>query len=134
MPRFSVWSLRAALLHLGLGFTLGALMLSAPALHLPATIVRLRPLHVESLLVGWMVQLALGVAYWILPRLRGRPTRGSERLAWISLLLLNVGVLAVGVGQMIGAPAGVPLAGRAAETMAALGFARHAWPRARRAY
>jgi hypothetical protein len=77
-----------------------------------------------------MVQLALGVAYWILPRGRG-VGRGNERLAWAALLLLNLGVLAVGVGGMMNAPAPVIAAGRAAELLAAVAFAGHAWPRAR---
>ena len=131
MPRLSVWCVRAALLYLGLGFTMGAIMLAAPALRLPLTVLRLRPLHAEILLVGWVVQLAFGVAYWILPRLRGPLARGNERLAWFALLLLNLGVLAAGLGQAFAAPSWVPVAGRAAESAAALAFARHAWSRAR---
>ena len=130
MPRLSVWCLRTALLYLGLGFTFGAVMLAAPGLHLPATTLRLRPLHIELLLVGWMVQLAFGAAYWILPRQRGAG-RGNERLAWAALLLLNFGVLAVGVGGLMGAAGPVIAVGRAAELIAAVAFAGHAWPRAR---
>ena len=130
MPGLSVWCLRTALLYLGLGFTLGAVMLAAPGLHLPTTVLRLRPLHIELLLGGWMVQFALGVAYWILPRQRGAG-RGNDRLAWAALLLLNLGVLTAGVGGVIGASGPVIAAGRAAELLAAVAFAGHAWPRAR---
>lgn len=128
MPRLSVWCLRAALLYLGAGFTLGAIMLAAPALDLPGSILRLRPLHAEILLMGWMVQLALGVAYWIMPRFRTGPARGREWPAWVSVLLLNAGLLAAGLGQMFGVRA-VPLAGRAAEALAALTFGIHLWSR-----
>jgi cbb3-type cytochrome oxidase subunit 1 len=79
VPALSVWSIRAALLYLGTGFTLGGLMLAAPGLQLPQAVIRLRPLHTELLLVGWMVHLAFGVAYWILPRsmkIRSRTRRG----------------------------------------------------------
>lgn len=130
MPRLSVWCLRAALLSLGFGFTLGAVMLAAPTLPLPSTILRLRPLHAEVLLVGWMVQLAFGVTYWILPRPRGGSVHGSEWLAWVSLLLLNLGVWAAGLGQTFGVP-GLALGGRVAEMLAALSFASHLWSRAR---
>src|SRR4029079_6713084 len=65
LPRLSVWCLRTALLYLGLGFTLGAVMLAAPGLHLPATTLRLRPLHIELLLGGGMVTLPFGGAAWI---------------------------------------------------------------------
>jgi hypothetical protein len=84
----------------------------------------------ELLLVGWMVQLALAIGYWILPRRAGEG-RGNERLAWGSLLLLNAGVLSVGLGSVLAAPAFVLIAGRTAELLAALGFAAHAWPRVR---
>jgi len=77
-----------------------------------------------------MVQLAFGVAYWILPRQRGAG-RGNERLAWAALLLLNLGVLTVGVGGVMDASGPVIAAGRAAELLAAVAFAGHAWPRAR---
>ena len=107
MPRVSVWRVRMALLYLGLGFTLGALMLSAPILGLAPAVLKLRPLHAEILLVGWMMQLAFGVAYWILPRLPGTRPRGSEQLAWLSLTLLNGGTVAVGLGHIVDAPAGV---------------------------
>ena len=130
MPPLSIWCLRVALLYLGVGFSLGALMLAAPGLHLPAATLRLRPLHLELLLVGWMVQLAFGVAYWILPRRRGTG-RGHEWLAGAAVLLLNVGVMTVGVGGTAGAPAWAIASGRAAELLAALAFAVHAWPRAR---
>jgi cbb3-type cytochrome oxidase subunit 1 len=128
MPALSVWSVRAALLYLGIGFTLGALLLASPGLRLPQALLRLRPLHTELLLVGWMVQLAFGVAYWILPRTsRGRRTD----LALIALLLLNLGVLTVGLGTLLAVPQPFIVAGRAAELAAAVAFGAHAWPRAR---
>jgi cbb3-type cytochrome oxidase subunit 1 len=71
MPGLSVWCIRTAMLYLVFGFLIGSLMLAAPALHLPSSVMRLRPLHTELLLIGWMVQLAFGVAYWIMPRDRG---------------------------------------------------------------
>jgi heme/copper-type cytochrome/quinol oxidase subunit 1 len=131
VPTLSFWCVRMALLYLGLGFTLGALMLSSTAIGFAPSILRLRPLHAEILLLGWMAQLAFGVAYWILPRLPGSRPRGSEPLAWLSLILLNGGILAVGLGQTLNAPTGVFVFGRVAEALAVCAFAIHAWPRAR---
>jgi len=82
-------------------------------------------------MLGWMAQLAFGVAYWILPRLPGGRTRGSEPLAWLSLILLNVGILAVGLGQTFNAPTTISVLGRVAEALAVCAFAVQAWPRAR---
>ncbi len=105
-------------------------MLAAPGLPLPAGIVRLRPLHVELLLIGWTVQLAFGVAYWILPRRPGLG-RGNERLAWTASVVLNLGVLSVGLGGVFTAPPLVLVAGRSSELLGALLFAAHAWGRVR---
>ena len=128
MPRLSVWCIRAALLHLGAGFAIGAVMLAAPGLHLPAGTLRLRPLHAEMLLIGWVVQLAFGVAYWTLPRFRVGLQRGRSGPAWAAVGLLNAGVFAAGVGQVEGALS-LAWIGRMSESLAALTFAVHLWTR-----
>jgi cbb3-type cytochrome oxidase subunit 1 len=130
VPALTVYALRIALSYLGTGFTIGALMLGVRGVSASSEVLRLRPLHLELLLIGWTVQLAFGVAFWILPRRSGLG-RGNERLAWGSLLLLNLGVLTVGVGSVLSASPGVLIAGRSAELLAGLAFAAHAWPRAR---
>lgn len=130
MPALSVLCLRVALVYLGTGFTIGALMLGTHGTDLSSSLLRLRPLHTEFLLIGWTVQLAFGVAYWILPR-RPSSERGNERLAGAALVLLNLGVLTAGLAATFGAPGSIVVLGRAAELAAALGFAAHAWPRIR---
>ena len=129
MPRLSVWMVRTALLQLALGFLLGALMLAQRSLGLEAALPRLRPVHAEVLLLGWTVQLALGVAFWILPRFRSGAERGREWPAWLAYVLLNLGVLATAAALAGAVPAGLALAGRGAEALAAAAFALHAWPR-----
>jgi cbb3-type cytochrome oxidase subunit 1 len=119
---------RTALVYLVVGYVLGALMLGGGGLHLGVWTSRLRPLHVEFLLLGWTVQLALGVAYWILPRFRTGDERRRTALAWSAFVLLNGGVLAAAVGGVLTAP-DVTAAGRVAESLAAAAFALHAWPR-----
>ena len=130
MPTLTVWALRIALSYLGIGFTLVALMLAARGGNGPSSLLSLRPLHAEILLIGWTVQLAFAVAYWILPRTPGGG-RASPPLAWAALLLLNAGVLMVGIGAVLDLPRSILIAGRWAELLAALAFAVHAWPRAR---
>ena len=87
MPRLSRWFIRAALLYLTLGFTFGGLMLFNKGVPLSVWLWRLLPAHVEFLLLGWTVQLATGVGFWILPRFGS--LRGNERIAWVSFVLLN---------------------------------------------
>jgi hypothetical protein len=47
----------------------------------------------EFLLIGWFVQLAMGVAFWIVPRFSSGPPRGNVKVIWISFLLINAGLL-----------------------------------------
>ena len=129
MPRLSVWIIRTALVHLGLGFTCGAVMLFQKGVPLEATLLRLLPMHIEFVLIGWTMQLAIGVAFWILPRFARGPARGNESLGWAAYVLLNAGVLAAGIGAWLQVSDVIPLLGRGAEWLAVLAFALHAWPR-----
>lgn len=131
MPRLSVWMVRAALLHLGVSFTFGALMLYDKAAPFNAEVWRLWPVHVELALVGWIVQLTMGVAFWIMPRFARLPNRYGRRttFAWAAFGLLNAGVLAVSAGQWWTALDVLAPAGRAAELAAVGLFVAHLWPR-----
>lgn len=130
MPLLSVWAIRASLVYLLLGFTFGQLMLINKGVPFNASLWRLLPAHIEFLLVGWMAQLALGVAHWIIPRFRGGDF-GRPALARWSVALLNAGVLMAGLGPLFSAPPAVRLLGRALEAAAALTFALYIWPRIR---
>jgi hypothetical protein len=129
VPRLSCWYVRASLLYLALGFTLGTLVLIHKGIPLHPLLWRLLPPHLEFLLLGWTLQMAMGVAFWILPRFAQGHERGNEALAWCAFVLLNAGVWLVGVGWMLGAPGWIPWLGRAVEAAAAITFAAHAWPR-----
>lgn len=129
MPRLSIWTIRAALIYLGVGFTLGGLMLFNKGVTLAPSLWRLWPVHVEFVLMGWTVQLAMGVAFWILPRLRREDRYGNTAPAWLAFTLLNGGVLAVAVGEWFDGLAPLVLVGRSAELMAVTGFAVYIWPR-----
>ena len=131
MPRVSIWFIRAALAYLLAGFTLGAMLLASRGLPLPLGVWRWLPVHLELLLVGWLVQLVMGVAYWIFPRFgMTRAARGREGLAWLALALLNGGVWAVCLAVLRGPP-GLAVVGRAAEVLAAATMAVNVWARTR---
>lgn len=125
MPRVSAWLVRASLLCLAAGATLGTVLLAGKAgWGLPAGGAWLA-VHRELLLVGWLVQLALGVGFWILPPVRGEAIR--ERPAWRVAGLLNAGLVVFAAGALWSAPDGIvahlPAAGRTLEALAVLGFA-----------
>ena len=128
MPRLTVWMVRAALLHLGAGFTFGALMLLNKGAPVSGEIWRLLWPHVELVLLGWTLQLGMGVAFWIMLRFSGEPRYGRVWLGWAAFGLLNAGVVTVIGGQWAGMD-GLVAAGRALEVLAVGAFALHLWPR-----
>jgi len=103
MDPVSVRFARAALIWLVLGFTLGALMLS-DALVSGSWRVWFAPTHGHILFVGWFLQFAVGVGYWLLPRKRPthRPLGYREDAANAAFALLNLGLLL----RVIAEPAG----------------------------
>ncbi len=128
MPRIATWFIRASMVYLLAGFTLGALMLAQEGISYDPAIGSVLPMHMEFLLVGWLVQLAMGVAFWIFPRFGWSlpHSRGSEALIWASFCLLNAGICLA--ASSIWIPASL-LAGRLAEGMAVIVYAAASWQR-----
>src|SRR6059036_3318098 len=108
-------------------------MLMLKALGRHGAMGRLVAPHVELLLIGWTLQLTMGVAFWILPRGEGGASRGVVGYARLAFVLLNLGVIATAFGPIVGIPEEVRLLGRASEAAAATAFGLHAWRRVRRA-
>ena len=145
MTPTSMWLVRLAVAYLVVGTSIGSILLGGKGFEIPAWLWALRPLHIEFLLFGWMVQLAFGVASWILPR---TPSRYSMRPVIAAAVCLNVGVWMVGlsgmgpsVGGLVGRSIGgwdgfsvgllLALIGRLFEICAFAAFAYHIWPRVR---
>ena len=134
MPRLSKLMIRASLLHLGAGFLIGALLLWNKGIPFAPALWRLRAGHIEILIFGWMMQLAMGAAFWILPRFSSGHRYGKERLGWASFVLLNGGVVLAAIAQgwgtrwalwaLVGAAAG-----RVLIVLAAIAYVRLMWPR-----
>jgi hypothetical protein len=128
MPRLSVYLIRASLVHLFIGFTFGGLMLANKGVMISPALWALLPMHMEFAFVGWMIQLAMGVAFWILPRFSKGAPRGQERLSWMAFLLLNAGILLV----VLDVPfdlAGLAFIGRILEVAGLFAFVLGNWRR-----
>jgi len=96
MPPIARSFVRASFVYLVVAFLLGALMMLDDWLSFSRwlQVVYLSQLHL--LVVGWITQLAIGVAYWMFPRfLRAQDPRprGSDALAWTVFLCLNAGLV-----------------------------------------
>lgn len=127
MARISVWYVRAALLHFALGATAGAWGLAVKSgLWLPFSLPT-RPLHVEVVLVGWICQLAVGVALWIFPF---SGSVSEDVRFWGAWGVLNGGILLVVVGKWNVLPE-LQIVGRASELLAGGLLAWGLWPRLR---
>ena len=147
MPTTTRVFVRASILYLILGAALGALLLMNDWLSLGSAVYYVKPAHVQFLIVGWLTQLILGVAWWLFPpmafRLRGQhyphgqAQRGSEPLFWVTFALLNAGVVLYALAQPLFTRTGsgffgglVALAG-VCLLAAALTFVANMWARIR---
>lgn len=129
MPRLSQWYIKLSFGYLLLGFTFGALLLAHKGQPLHPSLWNWLPAHIEWLLIGWVAQLTLGVAFWILPRFWKQPRRGNPRGAVAALVLLNAGIWLVTLAAALRLPPPALAAGRLLEIGAAVAFATSAWPR-----
>lgn len=132
MPHLSVLMIRAALLYLAGGFFFGGLMLFNKGIPFEGMIWRLLPVHVEMLIFGWMLQLAMGVAFWIVPRFSTEPRYGRVWLVKIAFVLLNVGVWLSAFSQWDMSMSAAPLTlliGRVSMLLSGICFIVHIAPR-----
>lgn len=132
MPKLSVWMVRASLIHMGIGFLFGALILYHKGIPLYGWVWHLLTPHIEMMIFGWTMQLVMGVAFWILPRFasEGHPhgRYGRTDLAWWSFIMLNAGVICASLGGWF-AEAEPVLIGRLLILVAVAFFAVVIWPR-----
>jgi hypothetical protein len=137
MDRLSSLAIRLSLVWLLLGAAVGGLMLTDRAA--PGT-WRLwaAPTHGHVLFVGWFLQFAIGVAYWLLPRRRSatRPLGYQERPGLVAIAALNLGLLLRVVAEPVERSGHatdwtlVILAGSAVlQLTAATTFVAQLWPR-----
>lgn len=130
MPRLSVYFVRASLIYLVLGFTFGGLLLANKGVMISPFIWALLPVHIEFMFIGWMIQLAIGMAFWILPRFAQRTNapRGNESWSWGTLILLNAGIVCIVLQSVFGLQ-WLSFIGRILEALALTAFIIGNWKR-----
>lgn len=70
---------------------MGAWMLIVEAIRGSAPSAPWGSLHAHLLLVGFLLLLIIGVAFWTFPRIRGR--RPGREWGWVAFALINAGLL-----------------------------------------
>lgn len=128
MPKLSVWLVRASLIHMGIGFLFGALMLLQKGIPVNAHLWQLLNPHIELMIFGWTIQFVLGIAFWILPRFSGEQRYGRAYLGWWSFGFLNTGILLAAVGTWFAVDS-IALVGRLSTLGAVLLFVILIYPR-----
>ena len=147
MPTTTRVFVKASIVYLILGALLGALLLINRWLSLGSAVYYVRPAHVQFLIIGWLTQLIMGVAWWLFPPLafrlrgqdypRGQAQRGNETLLWVTFALLNAGVLLYALGEPLytrtgsGLFGGLVVLASLCLLAAAVTFAINMWARVR---
>ncbi|MGM0587624.1 MAG: hypothetical protein ACQETE_04345 [Bacteroidota bacterium] len=105
MPTVSIWMIRAALSWMLVGGSIGLAIMLARVLSLEWAYPFLyQPPHGAIMMLGWVIQLAMGVGYWMLPRYitpQGDHLRGSSQGMWICAGLLNASVLGFLINPLV---------------------------------
>lgn len=130
MPIPSRWMIKASLIHLFAGFFTGALILLSKAYTGLSPVWVLLPIHIEVSIFGWIIQLTMGTAYWILPRFLVGSSRGNPELAKIMVILLNTGILIIVASHLDIISSTATVLGRILEVSAIILFIVLHWNRA----
>ncbi len=93
MPSQSIWMIRSSLLYLMFSVSIGTAILLQKVITLHPFIWAMLPAHYEMAIWGWIVQLAMGTAYWMFPRKLEEPKRGPEWAGWSVFIFFNFGLI-----------------------------------------
>ncbi len=93
MPTLTRWFIKSSLVYLVVAMAMGLLLLVQPVLGLSNSIQSLKPVYLHCIFIGWVTQLIMGVGYWMFPKQSREKPRGSERLAWVVYVCLNLGMI-----------------------------------------
>jgi heme/copper-type cytochrome/quinol oxidase subunit 1 len=99
MPTLSRWFIKIGMLYFAAGLLVGALLLAQPVMGWSPSLQALRPVYLHLLFIGWVTQIIMGVGYWMFPKQSKATPRGSERLGWAVLILLNAGMILRAIGE-----------------------------------
>lgn len=137
MDRFTIIMVKAALVWLVMGVVIGGLMLVDRGI--PGNWRQwLLPTHGPMLFVGWLVQFALGIAYWLLPRKRNPelPVGYRENTALAGAVMLNLGLALRVLGEPLertghasNVSLGLLTASSMLQVVAIVIFVAQLWPR-----
>jgi len=137
VPPLTRWFIRSALVYLVVSLLIGVALAAQGVIALPTVVNTLMPVYFHLFMVGWVTQIIFGVAWWMFPRVSTDDARGSERLALVTYVTLNVGLIARAIAEpglaLRPAPSWAILLilSAALQWLGALAFAANIWRRVR---
>jgi cbb3-type cytochrome oxidase subunit 1 len=93
MPPITRLFIKTSLLYLVAALGAGLLLALRPLAPLPGFVAGLTPVYFHLFMVGWVMQIIVGVAYWMFPKWSKLRPRGYDSLAMSTFWLLNSGLL-----------------------------------------
>ncbi len=91
MPTVSIFFIRWSLIQLGIASTIGLILLISKATGGWMWIWNFKNLHTEGMWIGWIINLVLGTAWWIMPKRPDFPDKyGYAWLAWLSFIFAQI--------------------------------------------
>jgi hypothetical protein len=99
VPSLSRWFIKIGMLYFLAGLSIASVLLVQPVIGWSPSLQVLRPVYLHFLFIGWVTQLIMGVGYWMFPKQSKEKPRGSERLGWAVLILLNSGLVLRAIGE-----------------------------------
>lgn len=135
MPLITRLFIKTAFIYFIAALLIGLALAINGVFNLPPLIVALNPVYFHLLMVGWVTELIIGVAYWMFPKFTRAQPRGSDLLAWVTYVLLNSGLIlrifaeplhAIGTGALWG---WLLVASALCQWLAGLAFVANTWPR-----
>ena len=101
MPTLTRWFIKSSLVYFIAALVIAIVLALQAPLDLPSAIGSLMPVYLHLFMVGWIAQFIFGVIYWMFPKFSKEQPRGSERLAWATYGLINVGLILRAMGEPI---------------------------------
>jgi len=99
MPTLTRWFIKSSLVYFIAALVIAVILALQAPLNLPPAIGSLMPVYLHLFMVGWIAQFIFGVIYWMFPKFSKQHPRGSERLAWATYGLINVGLILRAMGE-----------------------------------
>lgn len=99
MPTLARWHIKTGLIFFAVGLVLGVVLAAQPVFNFSPLVTLFYPVFLHLLIVGWITQLIIGVAYWMFPKLSKAQPRGSQFTGWCVYVLLNIGLILRAIGE-----------------------------------